>query len=153
MTTSDCISAEHFVQLYRSLPARRQAVLFLSDNYYLVTKKEFISRSPMDNFSYKYVHNDYNYTMLSLINVLRRNENEDTLAGEIEDYVFLCHSLSLYKDMYDILVKIISWKPRMNIYNSLEEILEEQRTNNSKMVYVSTPFCRYMSKYISAFIV
>jgi hypothetical protein len=152
MTTSDCISAEHFVQLYRSLPARRRAVLFLSDNYYLVTKKVFISRSPMDNFNYVYVHNDYDQTMLSLINVLRMNENEDTLAEEIGDYVFLCHYLTLYKDMYDILEKIISLKPRMNIYNSLEEILEEHRTNNSKMVYICTQLCRYMSKHISTFI-
>jgi len=153
MTTYDCISAEHFVQLYRTLPARRRAVLFLSDNYYLVTKKKYISLSPMDDFNYTYVHDDYYQTMLSMINVLRMNENEDTLAEEIGDYVFLCHYLSLYKDMYDILVKIISWKPRMNIYNSLEEILEEQRTNNSKMVYVCTPLCRYMSENISTFIV
>ncbi len=153
MTASDCISAEHFVQLYRSLPSRKKAVVFLSANYYLVTKKVYIARSPDDNFISTYGENDYNSTMLSLINVLLMNENEETLEEEIWDDVYLYHHLSLYKDMYEILVKIISLRPRKNIYNSLEEILEEQRTNYSRMVYNYTSVCKYMSKNISDFIV
>jgi hypothetical protein len=147
------ISHKEFAYLYKTLKGRRRAVSFLNKNYYLVTKSEYIIRLEYIDLFVREGTNmsAYDSIMKDAIRVLIENEDENKLAQELCDYVFLGF-ISVYKDLYDILVRITELRPRQKRYSSAEEIEIEHRMLNTQRLLNYTPICKDVCKHISHFL-
>ena len=147
------ISYKEFADLYKTLNGRRRAVLFLLENYYLVTKTEYIMRLQTDILVKETENNTHSYDsiMRDAIQVLIENEDENNLAQELGDHVFL-GSISIYKDLYEILFRITELKPRQSRYGSLEEIEREHRMLLTRRLLYYTPIYKDVCKHISHFL-
>ena len=151
---STYISYQEFVDLYKTLNGRRRAVLFLLENYFLVTKTEYIMRIVCTDILVREAENNthsYDSIMRDAIQVLIENEDENKLAQELGDHVFL-GTISIYKDLYEILFRITELKPRQSRYGSLEEIERENRTLSTRRLLYYTPICKDVCKHISHFL-